>query len=446
VALTEREAGSVPGLESIRRDRYQTFFRTPFTGLSYVVAGVVRRTATSHPSSFYPGSPFDVFAAVKRFLQTGQLIVPRFYLYPCAVCNANCGMCQFRDRWKAPSLIPTETVLAVLDDFAAQSPRPATLATIVSGDGEPTMHPDFDHILAATANHGIRMFLTSNFLLPSLTRGRMLSVIADSVDMLTISIKGLTPSAYAHYQGLQASDRGFSTVLANLDRLLNALERNGRRRNVLVGVATIILPENTDHYLPMIDRFTDLGLDYVHLNVVEPSYSSHGISFNESEQRRTRETLQAVRSLPKRGTLVRFPADPFRIGPSQSVYYDATTRSVRQFCGSALFNPIVISNPSHDATMLSCRTSEHFTDPRFWYSHAMSRERLSDLVSDRQRIDGVMAATRTCRNCRLERQARLFDFIMKAEIDHEQSGNFLLDFPTVQLHGNVGAIAFEETF
>src|SRR3989338_4704392 len=97
VGLLVDEAIQTTGLARIVNDPTQHFFKTPYHSAVYVVDGTIVGSINIHPSSFYPGSPFDTFKATEKFYTEGKLMIPRFYLYPSGICNSSCGICQFHN-------------------------------------------------------------------------------------------------------------------------------------------------------------------------------------------------------------------------------------------------------------------------------------------------------------------------------------------------------------
>ncbi|MEI7941762.1 MAG: radical SAM protein [Candidatus Riflemargulisbacteria bacterium] len=428
------------GIDSLTANHLQHFFKTPFTSISYISGGRELERFTTHPSSFYPGSPFDVFSAVKTYLETSAVIFPRFYLYPSSACNSKCIICPFRFRHQNPFYIPLETMQGIIDYMHGQTPRPKTLSAIISGDGEPSLHPDFKKFLLYMSEKDIRMFLSSSLILPGSTAKDKINVIADTVSMLTMSIKGLSPEAYHKYQGVDS----FSRVMNNMKTLVNRLNNQNRRQEALLGVATLILPENTGHYVEMVRRFVELGIDYVYLNVVEPSYKQWGITFSETLKQQTITELNALKEFNNSGTVIRFSTDIFQGTTENSVYFDANNRQNTDICGSALWNPLFMSDGKH-TDMIACRSSDKFLNADFSFGKTNKGQDLSTLVSD-ENIKRVMANTSKCFNCRVERQVKLFDDLINIERTYDFSGEFVINFAPNVLATKGGALVFENTF
>ncbi|MBF0552983.1 MAG: radical SAM protein [Nitrospirae bacterium] len=432
-------------LKSFSNNPYQVFFKTPFSFISYSFDNKIISSFKAHPTSFYPGSPFDVFNSVKSYIKERKLVIPRFYLYPSSNCNSRCTICQFNFRRKAPSYMKFEIIKKIIDYMSRQEPRPILLSSIISGDGEPTLHNDFNKIIEYYAENNVNIFLTSNCILPHNKNDMIIETVARNVSMLTISLKGLNSHAYHRYQGIDEKMKTFDRVINNIESLLKKLDKYKRRDKILIGIASLILPENTYLYRIMIDYFVSLKLDYVYLNVVEPSYERWSIYFTEKEIRDTLESLRSISTDYKNcGTLIRFPANPFKTRYNHSVYYDADIRKVKNTCGSALWNPIAIPGNNNNGVLLSCRNSENFNDENFWYSSDLYGEELSN-VMDNSRIAKVMQATSSCHQCRLERQVNLFDKIIDTELSNNSRGSFMLTFDAGILSKQNGAITFEET-
>lgn len=432
-------------LKKIQKNPYQIFFKNPFHGITYAVENEIIETFRAHPSSFYPGTPFDVFTAVKAYLKDSHLVIPRFYLFPSSICNSQCPICQFNFRRKTPSYLKWGLIKKMLDYMVCQNPKPHRLSSIISGDGEPTLHPDFIQMMNYFTVLNIGTFLTSNWILPHDKKTRIIDAVARNVSMLTISIKGLNSAAYHKYQGIESYKNVFDRVIKNLEILLERLEKVGRRNEILVGIATLILPENTQSYLKMIEYFISNKLDYVYLNVVEPCYEKWGISFSSREEKMTMDMLASLKKYENCGTLIRYPTNPFKTRFKDTVYYNASDRKCKNICGSALWNPIIIPKKNRDGIFLSCRSSENFNNKNFWYSDSIADGNLQDCLCV-HKISRVMESTKDCHQCRLERQVKLFDNILTLEIQNNLKGSFLLTFDIEKLLKKNGAIPFEETF
>lgn len=458
------------GLKELEQDPAQHFLRQPFHAAVYEVDNKVVGSVRIHPSSFAPASPFDTFKAIEGYFTRGALAIPRLYLYPSGTCNSACGICQFRqlDRFSGQRrdkrFLGYRVIEKILDDLSSMRGDLKSVAVNVSGDGEPTQHPQIADILNRLKRDSFDVFLTTNLIVDD---ARILRAIVDSVAMTTASIKGLSEVAYDHYQG-RHSGTTFARVMSALKALLESLNRCGRREQALVGVATLVLPENTESYREMTKRFIDLGVDYLYFNPVEPSYAAWGIEFSEVQKRATIDFFSELKSLDCGRTLIRYPGSFSFHETKRSLYFDARTRENTELCGSAMWSPTVIATDTIGKTgarVLSCRSSENFREPLFWYvdgkhfdeekregggvdvEHSTTTGGDSSILAAAlsERHAAVMEATRACSQCRLERHVKMFDRTISLMKRHEFKGRFLLAFRHEDLVARGRAITFEET-
>mgnify|MGYP006282755673 CR=1 FL=1 len=127
-------------LASLQGKPEQHFFKWPFSRIVLLQGENRIDSFTAHPSTFYPGTPFDTFTAVREFTKSGNVMLPRMYLYPTSACNAACPICQFSFRRDTQYEIPYPLLARALDEFAACSQTLRAPALIISGDGEPTVY------------------------------------------------------------------------------------------------------------------------------------------------------------------------------------------------------------------------------------------------------------------------------------------------------------------
>jgi wyosine [tRNA(Phe)-imidazoG37] synthetase (radical SAM superfamily) len=451
--VPETDFATNPALMQVRKNPFQHFFKTPYHSAAYVVDSEIKSSIRIHPSSFYPGSPFDTFKAMEMYYTEQRLEIPRFYLYPSGLCNSRCPICQFYtlDRFgQKPAkerVMPYAAIERIVYGIGEIGSNLNTIAVNVSGDGEPTEHPEIARILDLLREGDMEIFLTSNLRLPRDREGSILQAISDSVAMITVSIKGLNDEAYDQYQGTHGK-KEFKNVLSNLEKLLESLGAAARRDDVLVGVASLLLPENTESYQGAVQRFVDMGIDYLYLNPVEPSYAKWNITFTEDQVSQTNNFLRSLSTINCGSTLIRYPSN-LRLGdPNKNVYFDASKRDNPEVCGSALWNPTFITTDTNGrigARVLSCRSSANFGNSDFWFIDGWTGKEgtldslLSGLTND------VMKSAADCQDCRLERHVLMFDRAISIMKQNGFKGDFYLEFEEDNLEARGRAISFEET-
>lgn len=393
------------------------FYRMPYYKVAVVKDRYIVDAFELTPGDFSPGSPFDTLYAVQQYVN-GTIVLPRMYLYPTARCNCNCPICQFQERHRRGLQLCSTEMRRTLAMYHAYRGDIQEQTLIVSGDGEPLLYPAINELLDDAFSNRMRVFLTSNLTIPN--RSGLYEKLTQC-SMITISIKGLTAVAYAKYQGLRDESK-FNTVMCNLETLLKLREDTKRVSKCLIGIASLILPENSSVYNSFIDRAAAMGIDYLYLNQVEPSCEKHGIVFTDSEKAETLRQLQEYSIAPHKSMTVRVSSDPFRKRGGDTVYYDASVkRKNKDICGSALFNPLVLADINGKAKMLACRNSDLFDKPEFAY-------RLNNGQIDHTSIALVMEAARDCRHCRLERQVKHLDKMLTLAKKYREACEYLLVF------------------
>lgn len=421
------------------KDPYDSFFRTPFYAVARVVNGRIAERIPMTPSDFNPGSVFDATTAVASYVKDQTLMLPRMYLYPTAKCNCHCPICQFHDRHRQGYELSRESMIKAFDVLKAYRGNLNSQALIVSGDGEPLLYPHLVELLCRAQKDGLRVFLTTNLTLSPNAHLSTYEEMARSLSMLTVSIKGITNVAYQKYQGM-GKQKTLSSVLKNLEAILKLRDLYDRRRNMVIGVASLILPENTGAYLEFIDYLHIIGVDYVYFNQVEPSAKKWGIEFTERQKQETLSQLRAYAGMPHDHMIVRCAGDPFQNRNADSVYYDAAKERIDpNICGSSLFNPLVLSSRKGAMRLMACRNSDWFSNEDFTYQLDAN----GHIVSSS--IDSVMRSAKNCTRCRLERQVKHFDKLIEIERRNEGKGDYGLLFDLEKLkRGDYRMTQFEQ--
>lgn len=411
-----------PTSQRILADPTSDFFRIPFDLVCFAREGKLLESFSMTPGDFNPGSPFSTFQAVRANVHDGTLLYPRMYLYPTAACNSRCQICQFENRHRIGAHLSVEAMEEALGVLRAHRGTLSSQALIVSGDGEPTIYPHIDRLLELAGRDGLRVFLTTNLLVSPKARPRLYELLAASCRMITVSIKGLSPDAYRKHQGRP----GFDQAMRHLEMLCELREQCGNTQ-LNIGVASLILPENTGTYAAMTRRFAALGIDYVYLNQVEPSPERWGIVFTEEQKT---ATLAELAKMPRQpGLLVRYADNPFMMRYDSTAYYDAAENNENPICGSALLNPLVLAGADGNGRWMACRNSELFEDEAY-------RFEIKDGVVDGASVSKVMRACQKCHTCRLERQVKHIDRLYSIETRYDR-GEYLLRFDLAREGGHL---------
>src|SRR6266566_347336 len=164
---------------------------------------------------------------------------------PVGQCNLRCQMCAIQFRRDGPPYGPLafmefEKFTRIIDQFVNIE------ELHLQGLGEPMMHPRFFDMVAYATGKGIRVTTNSNLTL--LNERRAERCVKSGLDSLHISIDGATAETYERIR-VRAH---FERVVCNLERLLAARERLGRKLPHLILVA-VVMRRNL-HELPDLVR------------------------------------------------------------------------------------------------------------------------------------------------------------------------------------------------
>lgn len=140
-----------------------------------------------------------------------------------AACNLKCVMCPVPTTSRPAQLMDPMLASAVIDELAGQR----GFVLLPQGFGETMLHPRWAELVGDAAARGVRpiVMLTNATLLGEANRERLLAL---EVDVLVVSIDGVTPETYA---SVRVGGR-LEKVEANVLGLLQA--RGARRRPKLV--------------------------------------------------------------------------------------------------------------------------------------------------------------------------------------------------------------------
>lgn len=205
-------------------------------------------------------------------LRRGREIVPtHVQLVISDLCNQNCHFCSYRmdggfaseqfadaDGNRNPKrFIPTAKAIEILDDCA----RVGVKAIEFTGGGEPTVHPDWQQIIAHAQARGLQTGLVTNGVrlreAPALER----------LTWLRISLDAGRPDTYARIRQSSAWAQA-----------VRAIELAGALRGPLVGVGFVVTRENYRELADAARIARDAGAAYLRVSAM---FSTAGAGYYE---------------------------------------------------------------------------------------------------------------------------------------------------------------------
>jgi MoaA/NifB/PqqE/SkfB family radical SAM enzyme len=157
----------------------------------------------------------------------------KLYVEPTTVCNLSCRTC-IRNNWhEPPDHMPFDLYRALLDQARAM---PDMRLISFGGIGEPLAHPHLSDMVAQAKAQGLAVELVTNGLLlePGLAR----ALIETGLDLLWVSIDGVTPASYGDVRGAE-----LQRVLGHLAEL-QRLQRDIGRTTPQLGLVLVAMKRN----------------------------------------------------------------------------------------------------------------------------------------------------------------------------------------------------------
>jgi MoaA/NifB/PqqE/SkfB family radical SAM enzyme len=185
-------------------------------------------------------------------------LLDRVYIEPTNRCNLDCLTC-IRNVWDEPlGMMEWETYERILGGVQAFSPIPTVF---LGGFGELLIHLNLIKMIQGVKEIGGSVELITNGIL--LTQELSIQLIESGLDVLWISIDGVTPESYADVR-LGAT---LPTVLDNLDILLHE-KFVANKTNPRIGIASVAMKRNAHELPEIIQMGTAKGIEYLSITNV----------------------------------------------------------------------------------------------------------------------------------------------------------------------------------
>ncbi len=201
----------------------------------------------------------------------GKLIYPIYLeIAPAGGCNHRCIFCALDYLGYAAAFIDTNTLKSTIKEAG----RLGVKSIMYAGEGEPLLHEDILDILKYTRKSGIDTSITTNGVL--LNR-KLSGAILGFLSWIRFSLNAGSSKNYAKIHRTRRED--FRKVVDNIKEAVKI--RNSNRLGVVIGVQSVLIPENAKEILSLGRLLKDLGVDYF---TVKP-YSQHPLSHSSISRR-----------------------------------------------------------------------------------------------------------------------------------------------------------------
>lgn len=182
-------------------------------------------------------------------------------------------------RW-----IPTDRALRLVQELADTGVR----AVQFTGGGEPTVHPDFKQIVAATRAAGLEYAVVSN---GSLVLGKELAQDFAQASWCRISVDAGYPQTYAHNHGVKQTV--FEQVWEGIREIVRA-----RKALCTIGVAFTVTPHNWREIVYATDLARTAGADNIRISAM---FSNEGAKVHQPYYEAARQLCHEAKNLARTG-------------------------------------------------------------------------------------------------------------------------------------------------
>jgi MoaA/NifB/PqqE/SkfB family radical SAM enzyme len=166
------------------------------------------------------------------------------------VCNHDCHFCAYRRIVQDPAIrdmLPTQLALDLVDDLAGRGVR----GLMLTGGGEPLVHPGIAEVIARCGERGIEAGLITN----GTRLGRLADDVVSALRWVRFSINGGDAATYADVHG--TTEAAWDEVWRQVARLA--------QRDVAVGVSIVVTHRNCRGVVELVRRAREHGADYAHV-------------------------------------------------------------------------------------------------------------------------------------------------------------------------------------
>jgi MoaA/NifB/PqqE/SkfB family radical SAM enzyme len=237
-------------------------------------------------------------------------------------CNINCIYC-----WIHSPLNKTHPKKKIMDykkfkQIIYQAKAWGTEEIVISGDGEPMLHPDILKMINLVKKFNMVLTLTTNA-----TFKRNLLQAISKVDRLYITFSAINKENYSKIQAPNNKNM-FSQVINNL-YLLGRIKN--KRNKPFLDIAFIINKKNYKDVIPMLRLVKGLNIDRVTFRMMEPTKYTKSLLLNKNEQKELEEIILQTdpRNLKIKNNLnailqglIKYEKSPYRLKSCYSGWFN----------------------------------------------------------------------------------------------------------------------------
>lgn len=316
---------------------------------------------------------------------------------PVGACNHRCTFCAVDYIGYKTNMLDVETFKLILKEMGAKGVK----SIMYAGEGEPLLHKKIHEIIDSTKENNIDVSFTTNM---TVLNENFLNSLKN-ISWIKISLNAGTKETYSKIHRTKESD--FDKVLANIKKMIQKIENDNL--NCVVGIQTLLLPENMHEMEKLAEISRDLGVNYL---VIKP-YSQH--MFSETK---IYEGLQYDSLIKLEETFKKFDTDKFNVIFRSHTMRKYTNEDRYSKCYAT---PFMWGYIMADGAVYGC--SAYLLDEKFNYGN-INKNTFSEIWEGEARkknflyIKNELDITNCRKNCRMDEVNRYLFALIENKIPH----------------------------
>lgn len=319
---------------------------------------------------------------------------------PVGACNHRCTFCAVDYIGYKSVFLDTQKICNSLSVMGANGVR----SVMYAGEGEPLLHKDIAQIVNHAKVSGIDNAFTTNGVHLS---QKFLEQCGESISWIKVSFNAGDRETYSKIHRTQAKD--YDRVVENLKRAVEWKKKTNS--NLVIGIQSLLLPENAHTMEELVLVSKQIGLDYV---VIKP-YSQH--RFSETEVYKDidyRPYLEMGQKLSVHNS------DSFNVVFRLNTINNWLNQQENRYC-KCMATPSMWGYIMADGSVYSC--SAYLLDERFKLGNINDDDFSVIWTSERKMSNAAYVANELdiaeCRvNCRMDQVNRYLDIVINENLPH----------------------------
>lgn len=229
-------------------------------------AGELIETIPAHDGDFFPESPLDHIAELKKHIHRGEAFECSYWPVRVDIditqnCSDNCYFCYSRPYTNLSDYKNAQIDVDNFERIVKELADNGTKTIRFTGGGEPLIHPQIKEILTIPKTHGLKSCILTN---GSLLNEELCEVLVNNLDQIRISLNAASNQTRSKIHRSKANANSLTEIF-KLIQYTRKLRDNKwpNQRRPLIWTTYLILPENINEIEQAIIKTKESGADSI---------------------------------------------------------------------------------------------------------------------------------------------------------------------------------------